>query len=93
MHGGGTTQRPQVVHRNVDDLHTVAADNGFQDWHSEHEFYSLGVKPLIHYCGSSLNAISTNVLIREREYTQRWMAETSYWSVKRSLGDAVRVQD
>jgi hypothetical protein len=22
-------------------LHTVAADNEFQDWHSEYEFYSL----------------------------------------------------
>jgi IS5 family transposase len=47
---------------------------------------------LIHYRGSSINAISNNALIRERGYTQRWMAETSYSSVKRSLGDAVRAQ-
>ncbi len=80
------------VRRNADDLHTVAADNGFQDWHTEYEFYSLGVEPLIHYRGSSINAISSNALIRERGYTQRWMAETSYSSVKRSLGDAVRAQ-
>ena len=87
-----TKAGPQVVRRNADDLHTVAADNGFQDWHSEYEFYALGVEPLIHYRGSSLTAISNNALIRERDYTQRWMAETSYSSVKRSLGDAVRAQ-
>jgi IS5 family transposase len=62
------------------------------DWHTEYEFCSLGVEPLIHYRGSSINAISNNALIRERGYTQRWMAETSYSSVKRSLGDAVRAQ-
>ena len=87
-----TKAGPQVVRRNADDLHTVAADNGFQDWHTECEFCSLGVEPLIHYRGSSLNAVSNNALIRERDYTQRWMAETSYSSVKRSLGDAVRAQ-
>ena len=87
-----TKAGPQVVRRNADDLHTVAADNGFQDWHSEYEFYALSVEPLIHYRGSSLNAVSNNALIRERDYTQRWMAETSYSSVKRSLGDAVRAQ-
>jgi IS5 family transposase len=87
-----TKAGPQVVRRNADDLHTVAADNGFQDRHTEYEFYSPGVEPLIHYRGSSINAISNNALTRERGYTQRWMAETPYSSVKRSLGDAVRAQ-
>ena len=87
-----TKAGPQVVRRNVDDLHIVAADNGFQDWHSEYEWYALGVQPLIYYRGSSANAVSNNALIREREYTQRWMAETSYSSVKRSLSDAVQAQ-
>lgn len=43
-------------------------------------------------CEIDLNLRLTNALIRERDYTQRWMAETSYSSVKRSLGDAVRAQ-
>ncbi|NHN64270.1 transposase, partial [Haloarcula sp. JP-Z28] len=29
-------------------------------------------------------------LIRTKGYSQRWMAETSYSTTKRSLGDAVR---
>jgi len=31
-----------------------------------------------------------NALNRANGYSQRWMAETSYSTVKRSLGDAVR---
>ncbi|SEP16978.1 Transposase DDE domain-containing protein [Halogranum amylolyticum] len=43
-----TRSGPQVIRVPVDDLHTVTADNGFQDWHSEYEFYNLCVEPLIH---------------------------------------------
>jgi len=32
-----TKTGPQVVRRNADDLQSVAADNGFQDWHTEYE--------------------------------------------------------
>ena len=87
-----TRTGPQVVRRNADDLLSVAADNAFQDWHTEYEYYTLGVEPLIQYRGASLNAVGNNAVIRERGYSQRWMAETSYSSVKRSLGDAVRAQ-
>ncbi len=31
-----------------------------------------------------------NALIRTKGYSQRWMAESSYSTAKRSLGDAVR---
>lgn len=70
----------------------MAADNGFQDWHTEYEYYILDVEPLIHYHSSSLNAVGHNAVIREQDYTQRWMGGTSYSSIKRSLGDAVRAQ-
>ena len=87
-----TKAGPQVVRVPADDLLSVAADHAFQDWHTEYEYYTLDVEPLIHYRGSSLNAVANNAVIRERDYTLRWMAETSYSSVKRSLGDAVRAQ-
>ena len=32
-----TKTGPQVVRRNADDLQSVVADNGFQDWHTEYE--------------------------------------------------------
>ena len=83
---------PQVVRRNADDLQYILADNAFQNWHTEYEYYTLDVEPVIYYRGSSLNAVSNNALLQEYGYTQRWMAETSYSSVKRSLGDAVRAQ-
>ena len=85
-----TRTGPQIVRRNADDLHTVAADNGFQDWHTEHEIAALDIDYLVHYRGSSLNATANNALIRSKGYSQRWMAETSYSTTKRSFGDAVR---
>ncbi|MDB9281796.1 IS5/IS1182 family transposase, partial [Halorubrum ezzemoulense] len=40
--------------------------------------------------GSSANAAAKNALNRAKGYSQRWMAETSYSTTKRSLGDAVQ---
>jgi len=85
-----TKTGPQVVRRNADDLQSVAADNGFQDWHTEYEIAAHGVEYLVHYRGSSAKATANNALNRANGYAQRWMAETSYSTTKRSLGDAVR---
>ena len=87
-----TKTGPQIVRRNADDLHTVAADNGFQDWHTEYEIAALDLDYLVLYQGSSLMATANNALIRSKGYSQRWMAETSYSTTKRSLGDTVRAQ-
>ena len=73
-----TKAGPQVVRRNADDLHTVAADNGFQDWHTEYEIAALDIEYLAHYRDSSRMATANNALIRANGYTQRWMAETWY---------------
>ena len=51
---------------------------------------ALGVEPLILQRGSRPLMLGHNALIRTKGYSQRWMAETSYPSMKRSLGDAVR---
>jgi IS5 family transposase len=85
-----TKAGPQVVRRNADDLRIVAADNGFQDWHSEYEIAALDVECLVHYRGSSLMATANNALIRTKGYTQRWMAETSYSSGNRTQASALR---
>ncbi len=60
---------PQVVRRNADDLQYVLADNAFQNWHTEYEYYKLDVEPLIYYCGFSVNAISNSALIQVYDYT------------------------
>ena len=85
-----TKAGPRVVRRNADDLRTVAADNGFQDWHTEYEIAALDIEYLVHYRGSSLMATANNALIREKGYTQRWMSETSYSTVKRTQDSALR---
>ncbi|GCF16198.1 hypothetical protein Harman_41330 [Haloarcula mannanilytica] len=55
-----TKTGPQVVRRNADDLLSVAADSGFQDWHTEYEIAALDIDYLVHYRGSSLNATANN---------------------------------
>ena len=85
-----TKTGPQVVRRNADDLLSVAADKAFHNWLTKYEFYALGVEPLILQRGSKALTRGHNALIRAKGYSQRWMAETSYSTTKRSLGDAVR---
>lgn len=85
-----TKTGPQVVRISADDLRSVVADNGFQDWHTEYESAALDVEYLVHYRGSSPKAALNNAPNRTNGYSQRWMAETSYSITKRSLVDAVR---
>ena len=87
-----TKAGPRVVRRNADDLRAVAADNGFQDWHSEYEIAALDVEYLVQYRGSTPKAAANNALIRAKDYTQRWMSETSYSTVKRTQDSALRSQ-
>jgi len=51
-----TKTGPQVVRRNADDLQSVAADNGFQDWHTEY--------------GSPHTTSITSFIIAARQRTQ-----------------------
>ncbi len=74
----------------MDDLLSVAADSGSQGRHTEYEIAALDIDYLVHYCGSSLNAIMHNALIRPKGDTHRWMAETSYSTTKRLHGIAER---
>jgi len=75
---------------NADDLLSVAAGKAFYSWITKYEFYALGVEPLILQRGSRPLTLGHNALIRTKGYSQRWMAETSYSTTKRSLGDTVR---
>lgn len=55
-----------------------------------YEIAAYDIEYLVHYRGSSPKAAVNNVLNQTKGYSQRWMAETSYSTTKRSLGDAVR---
>jgi IS5 family transposase len=82
-----TKTEPQVVRRNADDLLSVAADKAFHNWITKYECYALDVEPLILQRGSRPLTLGHNALIRANGYSQRWMAETSYSTTKRSLGE------
>ena len=49
-------------------------------------------RPLVLGQGSKPHTVGHNALIRDAGCSQRWMAETSYSTVKRSHGGAERVQ-
>jgi len=70
----------------ADDLLSVAADKAFHNWFTKYEFYALGVEPLTLQRGSRSLTLGHNALIRAKGYSQRWMAETSYSTAKRSAG-------
>ena len=63
-----TKAGPRVVRWNADDLRAVAADNGFQGWHTEYEIAALDIDYLVHYRGSTPMATANNALIREKGY-------------------------
>ncbi len=79
-----------VVRVPADDLLSVSSDKAFYNWHTKYEFYALGGEPLILQRGSRPLTVGHNALIHAKDYSQRWIAETSYSTTKRSLGDAVR---
>jgi IS5 family transposase len=85
-----TRAGPRVVRRNADDLRAVLADAGFQDWHTEYELAAYDLDYLVHHRGSTPMAVAHNALNRSKDYTQRWMAETSYSTVKRTQDSALR---
>ncbi len=93
QHGRSTIRRPdrRSSAENADDLQSVAADNGFQDWHTEYEIAAYDVEYLVHYRGSSPKAALNNALNRANGYSQCWMAETSYSTAERSYGVAEQV--
>ena len=87
-----TKAGPRDVRRNADGLRTVVADSGFQDWYTKHELGAYDLEYRVHHCGSKSMAVAHNVLNRLNSYTQRWMAETSYSTTKRTQASALRSQ-
>ena len=85
-----TKAGPRVVRRNADDLRTVVADNGFQDWYTEYELSAYDLDYRVHHRGSKPMAVAHNALNQAEGYTQRWMAETSYSTTKRTQASALR---
>lgn len=85
-----TKTGPQVAKRNVGDLQSLSADKGFDDKSFREELRSHNIRPLIKHRVFASYDHAHNARIDDDLYNQRWMAETVFSSVKRSLGSAVR---
>ncbi|NKE37254.1 IS5 family transposase [Natronococcus sp. JC468] len=83
---------PQVTRRNAGDLLSVAADRGYDDKAFRDELRANGIRPLIkHRIYWALDHAHNARMDRDR-YNRRWMVETVFSSLKRTLGSAVRAR-
>lgn len=83
---------PQVARRNAGDLLSLAADKGYDAKAFRDELRESGVRPLIkHRLYSSLDR-AHNARMNSRWYNRRWMVETAFSAIKRTLGSAVRAR-
>lgn len=83
---------PQVARRNAGDLLSLAADRGYDAKAFRDELRANGVRPLIKHCIHSALDHAHNARIDAQSYNRRWMAETAFSSIKRTLGAAVRAR-
>jgi IS5 family transposase len=83
---------PQVARRNAADLRSLSADRAYDGKPFRDELRSDRTRPLIpHRIYSSLDK-AHNARIDRRLYNRRWMVETVFSSIKRTLGSAVRAR-
>lgn len=88
----GTKTGPPVAFRNASDLHTLSADKEFDSQSFRNELRNDNIRPLIKHCIHAPYDHAHNARIDDDLYNQRWMAETAFSSIKRSLGPAVRAR-
>ena len=83
---------PQVARRNAGDLRSLAADRGYDAKAFRDELRTNGVRPLIKHRIYSPLDHAHNTRIDSDRYNRRWMAETVFSSIKRTLGATVRAR-
>ena len=83
---------PQVARRNAGDLLSLAADRAYDRKPFRDELRADRIRPLIkHRIYSSLDH-AHNARMSSRWYKHRWMVETVFSSLKRTLGSVVRAR-
>ncbi len=81
---------PKLARRNIEALRSLSADKGYDSNSFRTELRDGGVRPLIkHRIYSSLDH-AHNTRIDSDSYNRRWMAESVFASIKRTLGATVR---
>ncbi len=71
---------------------SLAADRGYDGKPFRDDLRADGIRPLIkHRIDSSLDK-ARNARMNSRWYNHRWMVETAFSSIKRTLGSAVRAR-
>ncbi|RDZ34081.1 MULTISPECIES: IS5-like element ISHvo1 family transposase [unclassified Haloferax] len=82
----------QVASRNAGDLHSLAADKGYDWMQLREKLREEGVRPLIKHRIFRPIDHAHNARVDGPRYRQRSMCETVFSSIKRTHGDAVRAR-
>lgn len=91
-HKGEAPIGQQVAHRNAGDLHSLAADRGFDSKPLRDQLRGDRSRPLIPHREVSSLKKAHNARIDRTSYNRRWMVETAISSTKRTLGVAGRAR-
>jgi len=83
---------PQVARRNAGDLRSLAADSGYDSMAFRTELRDNGVRPLIKHRILAPFDHAHNGRMDADAYNQRWMAETVFSAIKRTLGATVHAR-
>jgi IS5 family transposase len=81
---------PQIARRNAGRLRSLAADRGYDDKTFRDELRANGIRPLINHRIYWALDHAHNARMNSADYAQRWMVETAFSSIKRTLGADVR---
>jgi IS5 family transposase len=83
---------PQIARRNAGDLLSLAADKGYDKKAFRDQLREAGTRPLIKHRRFTSLDYAHNARMDSDRYNKRWMAETVFSSIKRTLGAAVRAR-
>lgn len=81
---------PQVARRNTSDLRSLAADRGYDDNAFRDDLREHGIRPLIKHRIYWALDHAHDARMHSDCYNKRWMVETAFSSITRTLGATVR---
>jgi len=80
----------QVIKRNPHKIVSLAGDKGYDSKKLRDELHSRGVHPLLKHREFTHLDKAHDSRMNDDDYNQRWMSETAFSPIKRTLDDGLR---
>jgi len=79
----------QVARRNTGDLRRLLADKGYDSMAFRRQLNAAGIEPVIKYREFTDHDRAHNDRQKQQDYGRRWMAETAFSAIKRTITTSV----